>query len=269
MDEAGNLDARQAGGRKALREVGAHGRRLGLRLVLQAVPRADVGEGHGGPHRAQCRRRALRGCLDAATITVMPEIDADLFRRVMGAYPTGVTIITAAGDGTYCGMAANSFTSVSLDPPIVLVCTQNGARTSAAAKASGRFAIHFMSHDQVPDVRSFVGLDAPRFAAVAHDPDEHGTPILREWLALLVCRLHDVSEVGDHEVLFGLVERCEKRERAPLLFHESALRMLPRLPAIRPSGRVPEIDDEDDLNDPLVRVLAPVLRPESNDGSAA
>jgi len=184
-------------------------------------------------------------------------IDPGLLRSVMAAYPTGVTIVTSGHDGAHCGMAANSFTSVSLDPPIVLVCSQIGARTAEAAKASGRFAIHLMAHDQVDHVRAFVGRDAARFAAVPHDLDPGGLPILRHWLALLVCSVHQVSEVGDHEVLFGHVERCERRDDAPLLFHDSALRMLPRLPAIRASGPGVLIDDEMDLNDPLVRVLAP------------
>ena len=77
MDEAGNLDARQAG---AARRFARSARTAGgwVALVLQAVARADVGEGHGGPHRAQCRRRGLRGRLDRATITDMAEIDPEL-----------------------------------------------------------------------------------------------------------------------------------------------------------------------------------------------
>jgi 3-hydroxy-9,10-secoandrosta-1,3,5(10)-triene-9,17-dione monooxygenase reductase component len=184
-------------------------------------------------------------------------VDPAVLRTVMAAYPTGVTIVTSGHGDTQCGMAANSFTSVSLDPPIVLVCSQTGARTCEAAKSSGRFAIHLMAHDQVEHVRAFVGRDAARFDAVPFDLDPDGVPILRHWLALLVCSVHQVSEIGDHEVLYGLVERCERRDDAPLLFHDSALRMLPRLPAIRASGPGLVIDDEMDLNDPLVRVLAP------------
>ena len=184
-------------------------------------------------------------------------VDPAVLRTVMAAYPTGVTIVTSGHADTKCGMAANSFTSVSLDPPIVLVCSQTGARTCEAAKMSGRFAIHLMAHDQVEHVRAFVGRDAARFNAVPFDLDADGVPILRHWLALLVCSVHQVSEIGDHEVLYGLVERCERRDEAPLLFHDSALRMLPRLPAIRASGPGLVIDDEMDLNDPLVRVLAP------------
>ncbi len=185
--------------------------------------------------------------------------DPATFRSVMGSFPTGVTIVSAtAEDGSLCGMTANSFTSVSLDPPIVLVCSQIGARTCEAAKTSGRFAIHVLAHDQISSARAFVGYHAPRFDAVSHHLDEDGVPILDHWLALLVCRLHDVARVGDHEVLFGQVERCGRADQPPLLFHESALRMLPRLPALAVKGGPLALEDDVDLNDPLVRVLAPL-----------
>ncbi len=184
--------------------------------------------------------------------------DPATFRSVMSSYPTGVTIVSAAAeDGTLCGMTANSFTSVSLDPPIVLVCSQIGARTCEAAKASGRFAIHVLAHDQIASARAFVGFHAPRFDAVSHHLDVDGVPILDDWLALLVCKLHEVTLVGDHEVLFGLVERCGRSDQPPLLFHESALRKLPRLPALAVKGGPLALEDDGDLDDPLVRVLAP------------
>ena len=185
--------------------------------------------------------------------------DPATFRSVMSSYPTGVTIVSAAAeDGTLCGMTANSFTSVSLDPPIVLVCSQIGARTCEAAKTSGRFAIHVLAHDQISSARAFVGFHAPRFDAVSHHLDEEGVPILDHWLALLVCKLHEVVRVGDHDVMFGLVERCGRADETPLLFHESALRMLPRLPALAVKGGPLSLEDDEDLNDPLVRVLAPL-----------
>jgi flavin reductase (DIM6/NTAB) family NADH-FMN oxidoreductase RutF len=184
-------------------------------------------------------------------------IDQAVFRSVMAAYPTGVTIVTAGNGETHCGMAANSFTSVSLDPPLVLVCSQIGARTAEAAKASGRFAIHMLAHDQVPAVRAFVGRDAERFGAVAHSIDEHGTPILDDWIALLVCRLDRMVEAGDHEILIGEVERCERHARPPLLFHDSRFHELPRLPAIPMAPPLLQDDELQDLSDPFVRVLMP------------
>jgi 3-hydroxy-9,10-secoandrosta-1,3,5(10)-triene-9,17-dione monooxygenase reductase component len=184
-------------------------------------------------------------------------IDQGVFRSVMAAYPTGVTIVTAGAGDVHCGMAANSFTSVSLDPPLVLVCSLNGSRTGEAAKASGRFAIHMLGSHQVEHVTSFVGRDAPRFAAVSHELDEHGTPILDEWIALLVCRLDQIVPAGDHEILIGEVERCERRTTSPLLFHDSKFHELPQLPAIRTAPPLLSDDELLDLSDPFVRVLMP------------
>jgi 3-hydroxy-9,10-secoandrosta-1,3,5(10)-triene-9,17-dione monooxygenase reductase component len=184
-------------------------------------------------------------------------IDQAVFRSVMSAYPTGVTIVTAGNGDVHCGMAANSFTSVSLDPPLVLVCSLNSSRTGEAAKASGRFAIHMLGSHQVESVMSFVGREAPRFSAVSHQVDEHGTPILDDWRALLVCRLERVIEAGDHEILIGEVERCERRSSEPLLFHESKFHGLPQLPAIRTAPPLLSDDELLDLSDPFVRVHMP------------
>ena len=184
-------------------------------------------------------------------------IDQDVFRSVMAAYPTGVTIVTAGAGDVLCGMAANSFTSVSLDPPLVLVCAQLETRTLDAAKRSGRFAIHMLGSNQVHAVRSFVGRDAPRFEAIPYELDGNGTPILGEWIALLVCRLERIVEAGDHEIMIGEVERCERRVHPPLLFHDSKFHELPALPGI--PMRPPLLNEDEllDLSDPFVRVLMP------------
>jgi flavin reductase (DIM6/NTAB) family NADH-FMN oxidoreductase RutF len=192
------------------------------------------------------------------------EVDQGVLRQVMASYPTGVTIVTSQFDGQLCGMAANSFTSVSLDPPIVLVCCQRHARTAEGAKRSGRFAVHILRHDQVDHARAFVGRDALRFETVPYSLDATGVPILSDWLALLVCDTYSVMVAGDHEVLFGEVTHCERVEGAPLLFHESALRMLPHLPPIKATAATEISEDDDDLYDSLVRVLAPPLPPRSS-----
>jgi flavin reductase (DIM6/NTAB) family NADH-FMN oxidoreductase RutF len=188
------------------------------------------------------------------------EVDPAVLRAVMSSYPTGVTVVTAALNGELRGMAANSFTSVSLDPPIILVCFQRGGGTLEAAKRSGRFAVHILRHDQVETARAFVGRNARRFDVVPHEVDEHGTPILDESLALLVCSVYSVVVAGDHDVLFGQVDRCEAGDDQPLLFHQSALRRLPFLPPLKATGGVaPPSEDDIDLYDSLVRVLAPPI----------
>lgn len=194
----------------------------------------------------------------AEDVIAPPVVDPHVLRSVMASYPTGVTIVTSSFNGALFGMAANSFTSVSLEPPLVLWCPLRGALTSEATKRSGRFAIHILRHDQVGCARAFVGDDARRFDVVEHEIDANGVPILKDWLALIVCDVYGVTVAGDHEIVLGEVVRCEKRDAAPLLFHESALRMLPRLPPLKATGPEIEPDDRDeDLYDSLVRVLAP------------
>ena len=192
----------------------------------------------------------------------MSTVDPMVLRSVMSAYPTGVTIVTSEFQGELRGMAANSFTSVSLDPPIILISSQRGSRTCEGAKRSGRFAVHILTHEQVETARAFVGRDTRRFEAVPHHVDEHGTPILDEWLALLVCTVYSVVVAGDHEVLFGEVVHCDRRHGTPLMFHESALRMLPKMPPLPASGGVvaPPDEDDADLYDSLIRVLAPPIK---------
>ena len=107
---------------------------------------------------------------------------------------------------------------------------------------------------------AFTPLPGDSFAAhsaVSHQVDEHGTPILDDWIALLVCRLDRTVEAGDHEILIGEVERCERRAKEPLLFHDSKFHELPQLPAIRTAPPLLSDDELLDLSDPFVRVLMP------------
>ena len=185
----------------------------------------------------------------------LPPVDQAALREAMSLYPTGVTIVTSGCDNDLCGMVANSFTSVSLSPPIVLVCMQRGARTCEAAKRSGWFAIHITHRDQLRTVRDFIGREAPRFDATPYELDEHGTPLLCDWLALLVARVHGALVVGDHEIVLGEVARCETRPGGPLLFHRSAMRVLPELPPLPLRGEPPLSEDIEDLAEALVRVV--------------
>ena len=135
-------------------------------------------------------------------------IDQGVFRSVMAAYPTGVTIVTAGG-GVHYGMAANSFTSVSLDPPLVLVCSST-ARAPAGREGVGRFAIHMLGSNKVEAVTSFVGREpraSPR--SPTRSTSRHADPRRLERAARVPPR--SVVEAGDHEILIGEVERCERR----------------------------------------------------------
>src|SRR5215469_16898917 len=148
------------------------------------------------------------------------------FRKAMGAFATGVTIITVDLDGEVHGMTANAFTSVSLDPMLVLVCVDHSTRTHAHLHTKKRFGINVLCQDQraiseyyARPERSHEHAEAE--AGARFERTRHGTPILHGALAYLECRLRSVQEAGDHSIFIAEVEDMVLREGAPLLFFRS------------------------------------------------
>jgi flavin reductase (DIM6/NTAB) family NADH-FMN oxidoreductase RutF len=145
------------------------------------------------------------------------------FRKAMGTFATGVTIITLDLDGEVHGMTANAFASVSLDPLLVLVCVDHNARTHAHLHARKRFGINVLSEDQKKISEYYARPTAAHEhaeeqAGARFDRAKHGTPILRGALAYLECRLHSAQEAGDHTIFIAEVEDVVVREGEPLLF---------------------------------------------------
>jgi flavin reductase (DIM6/NTAB) family NADH-FMN oxidoreductase RutF len=133
-------------------------------------------------------------------------------RTVFGSFATGVTVLTAHG-GEPCGMTANSFTSVSLDPALVLVCVRPGSAVHDAVLAGGGFAVSVLSAAQEHLARHFADAERPRgergFADVPWHPGRHtGAPIVDGGLAWLECALATVHDAGDHVILVGTVLEC-------------------------------------------------------------
>jgi flavin reductase (DIM6/NTAB) family NADH-FMN oxidoreductase RutF len=149
-------------------------------------------------------------------------IDADTYRTVMGHFPTGVTIITAdGGEGAPVGLACNSFSSISLDPPLVSFAVARGSSTWPTIQASGRFCVNIMASIHEDLSRTFARKDVDRFAGVVHAP-RAGGPGLEEAMAWIDCEIHDVSEAGDHLIVLGRVTDMEAREDEdgrPLVFY--------------------------------------------------
>ena len=191
-----------------------------LTRTLAAPPRAAARVASSVTDHEPSARRSTRGVL----------------RAVMASYPTGVTIVTSQFEGNLVGMAANSFTSVSLDPPIVLVCCQR-----ARAHGRGREALGPLRdpHPAPRPGRRSARVRRPRRAALRRRrPRARRATACRSSTTGSRCSSASLQHVvaGDHEVLFGEVERCERREGVPLMFHESALRMLPKLPPLTATG---------------------------------
>lgn len=152
------------------------------------------------------------------------------FRQALGAFATGVTVITTrAGDNGY-GMTANAFSSVSLDPPLVLICAIAGNEGSDVIASNGKFAVNILAADQEPLSRFFSSKDRPRgadaFRDVAHKNGVTGCPILDGVAGHLDCTLVATHEAGDHVIFVGEVQAMDVApDVEPLLFHGGRYRM--------------------------------------------
>lgn len=147
----------------------------------------------------------------------------------MGCFATGVTIITVDLEGEVQGMTANAFASVSLDPPLVLVCVERNARTHAHLHAKKRFGINILADHQraiseyyARPVHTHETAEAE--AGARFDRTGHGTPILHGALAYLECRLQTAQEAGDHTIFIAEVEEVVVREGQPLAFFRGRYR---------------------------------------------
>ena len=152
------------------------------------------------------------------------------FRKAMGCFATGVTVITVDQDGEVHGMTANAFTSVSLDPELVLVCVDHRARTHAHLHARKRFGINVLRSDQQAIseyyARSTETHQHAEEAGATFDCTAHGTPVLHGALAYLECRLHSTQQAGDHTIFVAEVEDVVVREGEPLLFFRGQYRQM-------------------------------------------
>ena len=147
----------------------------------------------------------------------------------MGCFATGVTIITVGLEDTVHGMTANAFASVSLDPPLVLVCVDRKASTHAHLHARKRFGINVLGEDQRAISEYYARAErdhehAETEAGARFDRTRHGTPMLHGALAFLECRLHSAQVAGDHTIFIAEVEDVLVRDGEPLLFFRGKYR---------------------------------------------
>jgi len=144
------------------------------------------------------------------------------FRVAMACFATGVTIITVDQQGEVHGMTANAFTSVSLEPMLVLVCVDQRARTHAHLHARKRFGVNVLRSDQqsISEYYSRTSEvhDHPEEAGAHFDRTAHGTPVLHGALAYLECSLRHAEDAGDHTIFIAEVEDVVVREGEPLLY---------------------------------------------------
>jgi flavin reductase (DIM6/NTAB) family NADH-FMN oxidoreductase RutF len=153
------------------------------------------------------------------------------FRKAMGCFATGVTIITVDLEGEVHGMTANAFASVSLDPLLVLVCVDHKTHTHAHLHSKKRFGINVLCQDQRTISEYYASPartheHAEDEAGARFDRTAHGTPMLYGALAYLECRLHSAKDAGDHTIFIAEVEDVVVREGDPLLFFRGQYRQV-------------------------------------------
>jgi flavin reductase (DIM6/NTAB) family NADH-FMN oxidoreductase RutF len=151
-------------------------------------------------------------------------------REVMAKFATGVTVLTAGGEGAH-GMTANAFSSVSLDPPLVLCCVSRAARMHEAILSAGTFAVSILADGQRDLAKYFADWRRPRGMAQFDAVDwfegpSTGTPLLSDCLAWLECELTQAYDGGDHTIFLGSVLNSSRRvgSPAPLVFYGGAYR---------------------------------------------
>jgi flavin reductase (DIM6/NTAB) family NADH-FMN oxidoreductase RutF len=158
-------------------------------------------------------------------------LDAAEFRKAMGHFATGVTIVTVDLDGEVHGMTANAFASVSLDPLLVLVCVDHSTRTHAHLHAKKRFGVNILCDDQRAISEFYANPErsherAEAEAGARFDRTRHGTPMLHGSLAYLECRLHSAQDAGDHTIFIAEVEDVVVNDGDPLLYFKRKYRKM-------------------------------------------
>ncbi|MBT2207251.1 MULTISPECIES: flavin reductase family protein [Actinomadura] len=146
-------------------------------------------------------------------------IDPLLMRQTMGRFATGVAVVTTEFDGVPHGMTVNSLTSVSLDPPLLLVCFNHGARSVEAVTTAGGFVVNVLSRRHQEIALRFARRGEDHFAGLGLEYEGHRVPVVPQALAHLECDLERTVEAGDHTVVFGAVTGVCTREGDPLGFY--------------------------------------------------
>ena len=188
---------------------------VGLTEAQRAVPPAMTTFGNHGPGAATARD-------PGAIVAGMPAIEADHFRHVLGHLPTGVTVVTAHGPDGPAGITANSVTSVSLEPPLILVCVARASRTGQTILETGRFCVNVIGAEDADTCKRFASRRADRFDGVRWH-ERPGGPGLDAAVAWIECEIRDRHDAGDHTIIVGEVTATDAADAAtPLVFFRGA-----------------------------------------------
>lgn len=173
--------------------------------------------------------------VDETSVPARPEamIDPRRFRDVLGCYPTGVCVITSVdSQGQRLGLVVGSFSSISLDPPLVGFFPDKRSSTWPLIESTGRFCVNVLDAGQLDLCRRFAARGDDKFAGLSHGQSPSGLPLVDDALAWIDCSIERVLDIGDHLLVIGAVEALDKRDNGtPLMFFRGGYHDLAGLPA--------------------------------------
>lgn len=154
-------------------------------------------------------------------------VSPDEFRSVLGRFTSGVTVVTTkAADGSDEGMTVSAFCSVSLDPPLVLICIEKTASVHDALTRASRFVVNILSAKQEQIARRFSIVDIDRFEGVGFSRSRNGIAVLDDVLGVIECRRFALQDGGDHTIILGEVEAGRAENGTPLLYYRGGYAQL-------------------------------------------
>ncbi len=145
--------------------------------------------------------------------------DTRAFRSALGVFPTGVAIVTTrTNDGSLVGLTINSFSSLSLDPPLVLWSLNSNSPSLSMFRDGSHFTVNILAEEQANLSQRFASRIPDKFQGIEFRTGAGGTPLIVDCAAWLECSTHSHQDAGDHILFIGEVERFERTERKPLIF---------------------------------------------------
>ena len=153
-------------------------------------------------------------------------IDEAQFKAAMSHFASGVTVVTTEHEGKPYGMTVASFASLSLRPPLVVVCIEKSVKSHDAIAAAGKFGVSILGADQADVSNRFASKVEDKFEGMSVTQGELGVPLVDNAICALECRVHDQLPGGDHTIFVGEVTSASMRDAAPLVYFRSGYRAL-------------------------------------------
>lgn len=192
--------------------------------------------------------------------------DPRAFRRALGNFATGVTIMTAAVGGKRVGVTANSFNSVSLDPALILWSIDKRSTSYEVFNAASHFAVNILAADQIDLSNQFARPSDDKFATLEVEEGAGGAPLFADCAARFQCELHQQIDGGDHWILLGKVVAFDDFGRAPLLYHQGAYSsVLPHPRLVKKSESVSKTAFQGRLGENLYYLMTQAVRSYQSD----